>query len=210
MTRFFSIIFIVVLCMSATLLLAEDPNALPEAVDALQTSEIQPAPDTIVKEETGYDKYKVIYQKNMFSRRRQPTRRYVENASEPIKKQVVLSLYVLRGVAIQGNSRVVFIEEVVSGRSMKAHAGTELLGGTITEVKINSVVFRQNDQLREIPVGGEFGKTETETQIEDQTLQEPEEISQPQPSQPQQQASPVNEDELLKQMMQRRNRELGR
>ena len=190
---------------TACWLYAQNPNSMTS--DSNQKPAIQ-SQDTVDKqpdEATGYDKYRLIYYQNMFSRNRHDIRQQFERFPDRVKKQVFLSLYILRGVAIQGDRRVAFIEDIVSRRTLKGQAGTELLSGTITDVKIDGVVFRINDEYTEIPIGGEFRKTESETQVPIEAF----EISSPVPEpQQQQDTAATNEDELLKKMMERRNREL--
>ena len=179
--------------------MASDSNQNP-AIQSQDTVDKQP------DETAGYDGYRLIYRQNIFARNRHDIRQQFERFPDRVKKQVFLSLYILRGVAIQGDRRVAFIEDIVSRQTLKGRVGTELLSGTITEVKIEGVVFRINDTYTEVPIGGEFGKTESKTQVPVEAF----EISPPVPeTQQQQDTAATNDDELLKKMMERRNRELG-
>ena len=191
---------------TACWLYAQDPNSM--ASDSNQNPAIQ-SQDTVGKqpdETAGYDRYRLIYRQNIFARNRHDIRQQFERFPDRVKKQIFLSLYILRGIAIQGDRRVAFIEDIVSRRTLKGRVGTELLSGTITEVKIEGVVFRINDTYTEVPIGGEFGKTESKTQVPVEAF----EISSPVPeTQQQQDTAATNDDELLKKMMERRNRELG-
>lgn len=151
-----------------------------------------------------YETYEVVSQRNIFSRNRQSVK--VDNGDVPVRKQqVVLTLYVLKGVAVNGSRKVAFIEEEVSGESIKGRVGTELLNGKIENIGFDHVVFKDNGISRQIVIGDIFGKTESITDIQ----VDPEA---PSPSIEDTESSDdasSDEDELLKKMMERRTNELG-
>jgi hypothetical protein len=158
---------------------------------------------------TGYDRYRIIAQQNIFSRQRTAPRRRSANASEEeieVIKPVVVSLYILRGTACQGDRKIAFVEDVIAGNSIRAQVGSTILAGTIKDIRVNDVVFEENGQTRDVKIGDTFGKLESTVGSVGNA-----QTARPAPAaEPNQPATPKNQDELLKQMIERRNRELNR
>lgn len=154
--------------------------------------------------QNSYDKYKVIFERNIFSKDRLPPRETQAGAGR-VKKTQVLSIYVLRGIAVQKEEKVAFVEEQISGQTMKAEIGTELLNGRITEIKYDRVAFEQNGRIKYVKVGGEFGKTETTviSMVSEESQQETP-VEKPADS-----STPGEESDILKKLMERRRSELG-
>jgi type II secretory pathway component PulC len=151
-----------------------------------------------------YETYRVISQRNIFSRYRRPS--VPIKPRMPVRKQsVVLKLYVLKGVAVNGPRKIAFIEEEISGESIQGHIGTELLNGKINDIRFGSVLFEQQGQTRRINIGDTFGKTESpaETPGESNT-----DSSTPQET-PKDDTGDSDENDILKKMMERRKNELG-
>jgi type II secretory pathway component PulC len=158
--------------------------------------------------QNAYENYKIIFERNIFSKDRLPPQKQSEGRR--VRTTQVLAIYVLRGIAVQKEERVAFVEEQISAQTMKAGIGTELLNGRITEIKYDRVAFEQNGQTKYVKVGGEFGKTES-TVVS--TVSEEE----------QQEETPINteepagggtsggseESDILKKLMERRQSELG-
>ncbi len=160
----------------------------------------------------SYDKYKVIYERNMFSKDRQPPRSADEGARR-VQTSKVLSIYILRGIAAEkGRShQYAFVEEEVSGQSQMAKVGTEILGGIIKEIQLNYVLFEENGQVRKIRVGEQFGSTSTTVTVEvsaENVQDEPveEAAAKKEAVEP---PSSGDENDILKKLMERRKRELG-
>jgi type II secretory pathway component PulC len=172
----------------------------------LCTAAAEAAPDT------SYENYKVIYEKNVFSRTRYTPP--ADGAGGPMRKEkVVLSLYVLRGIAVETQKRVAFVEDEIGGQFKRMTIGEQLLNGTILEIRPDRVMFKQNDNLCEIRIGQEFDRVESE--VERPAGQEPP------PAEPNVPAAPVpaaagsrpgsasDEEAVLKQMMERRRQQVG-
>jgi hypothetical protein len=166
------------------------------------------APAVAAEEQKTLDDYRVIYERNMFSRDRRPPE---TNRRRPTRTTTqVLEIYVLRGIAAQKDERVAFIEEQVSGQTTKARIGNEVLGGTITEIQPNRVAFDDSGQTKYIQIGGEFGKTETtvvSTVSEEESQQTA--STQTQTQQPADSGASADESEILRRLRERRQSELG-
>ncbi len=153
----------------------------------------------------SYDAYNVIYERNIFSKDRLPPRE-TQAGSGRVRTTQVLSIYVLRGIAAERQEKVAFIEEQVSGQSIKARIGTDLLEGKIKEIKYDYVIFEKNGQPLKIRIGSEFGKKETtvisevsQTETTDTPAEEVQAEKKP----------AGDEDDILKKLMERRKSELG-
>ena len=125
--------------------------------------------------------------------------------ADGLKKTQVLAIYILRGIAVQKEEKVAFIEEQVSGQTTRAEIGSEVLNGRITDIKYDRVAFEQNGQIKYIKVGGEFGKTETTVTVEvSEESQETTSVEKPADD-----STASDENDILKKLMERRKSELG-
>ena len=163
-------------------------------------------------EPSSFENYRLIYQRNIFSRTRTaPSSRQSGTATRT--ETVVLSLYVLRGVAVETQYRLAFIEDAVSGQSKRLTVGDSLLNGTITEIRPDGVVFTKDEQNRTIKVGQEFERIESvverlvETAATSSDPNMSEQAAGPARSAPA--TLPQDEDAILRQMMERRRQEMG-
>lgn len=163
-----------------------------------------------------YDSFRVIFERNIFSKDRLPPQS--SQPSNRVARKQVLAIYVLRGTAAEAGRahRFAFVEEQVSEQSQTVKVGDEILGGGIKGVYMNYVLFEQNGVVRKIKVGEEFGQTSTTVYTEEkeeteetktaesseQAVPEPDKSADPK-------ESTTDENELLKQLMERRQRELG-
>jgi len=165
-----------------------------------------PAEQEKSSEDSGYDRYKIIYEQNIFSKYRRSAQDNQDSVSVSRKKSVVLSLYVLKGVVVNGDQRIAFVEEQVSGQSMRIRVGDELLAGRITEIQVDGVLFAEQGQARRVAIGDLFGKTETITM--ESVLDAPK-------TKPSVETLKIDlpadtDGDLLKKMMERRKSEVGK
>lgn len=112
----------------------------------------------------AYENYKLIYEKNIFSRTRYTPERERRTNATIRRETVILSLYVLRGVAVETQNRLAFVEDQISGQFKRLVAGDQLLNGTIAEIHVDRVVFKEDDQVRDIRVGQEFDRLVSEVE----------------------------------------------
>jgi len=158
---------------------------------------------------SGYDKYKVIYEQNMFSKNRRPPQQ--ERRRRQVETTKVMSIYVLRGIAAEAGraNKVAFVEEQISGQSQTVNIGATILNGQIKDIQMNYVLFEEDGKIRKIGIGQEFGTTSTTvvTEVEgspdeiDTTSESTEEKTDD--------SSSTDDDDMLKKLMERRKRELG-
>lgn len=159
-----------------------------------------------------YDRYKVIYEQNVFSRDRRPPRQD-EPSSRQVRTTTVLSIYVLRGIAAEASRghRFALVEEQISGESKRVGVGTTILGGRIKDIHLNYVLFEEDGTTRKIRVGEEFGKASSTVVT---TASEPADTNEPTgdalpKEEKADESPPTDENELLKKLMERRKQELG-
>ena len=164
-----------------------------------------PADDT--ESTDKFDKYKIIYEQNIFSKYRYSA--HQNDKPEPGKKRVVLTLYVLKGIANDSQIRTAFVEEEISGTTFKLAVGGEILDGKVTEIAESYVVFEEHEESRNILIGQQFGGSETTIETYDDFPDD----SSSQQDIPSDKADTSDisgdADDILNQMLQRRQRELG-
>ena len=161
----------------------------------------------------NYDQYKVIYEQNIFSKDRRPPSQIRDPRPRSTRVTQVLSIYVLRGIAGESgrSHQFAFVEEQISGESQMAKIGTPILNGRIVDIQMNYVVFEEDGKPRKIRVGQEFGKTSStvvkeldgsaDTEADSGGTAAAEETTGG--------ATSADEAEILKQLMERRKREMG-
>jgi type II secretory pathway component PulC len=162
---------------------------------------------------SSYEDYKIIYEKNIFSRLRYTPLSQSREAGGTRKETVVLSLYVLRGVAVETQNRLAFVEDEISGQTRRLTVGDMILEGTIAEIHPDRVVFRENDQSRDIRIGQEFDRLESvverpvtaSAESPTQTPAAPSAV-QTKSSAP---GSSADEADVLKKLLERRKQEMG-
>lgn len=173
---------------------------------ALHAAENQPGA-------ASYDDYKAVYEKNIFSRSRVPASAASDTNGAVRTERVVLSLYVLRGVAIETSSRLAFVEDEISGQFKRLAAGDSLLNGVVTDILADRVVFKAGEQARDVRIGQEFDRVES---VVERAADAP--ASSTDPNRPaaapavQKTSAPASsssESDILKQLMERRRKELG-
>ena len=146
------------------------------------------------------DTYKVIYEKNVFSKNRLQDQKHGRSVER--KKTVVISLYVLKGIAFDGKNKTAFIEEQVSGQTFRAETGDTVINGKIVDIMPGYVVFEDNGETKNITVGEDFGSTETVETVYENDIDR---VSKP----PEETEKKTDEDDILKIMMERRQQQLG-
>ena len=162
------------------------------------------------KGKNSYEKYKVIYERNMFSKDRLPPRQERAEARQ-VRTTKVLAIYVLRGIAAEAGRahKFAFVEEQVSGESMMTKIGTTVLGGRITDIQMNYVLFEEDGKTRKIKIGEEFGTTSTTVMTDAEEPADENDDDNKATEEKTEGSSSTEEDDLLKKLMERRKREMG-
>jgi type II secretory pathway component PulC len=160
-----------------------------------------------------YDNYKVVYERNMFSKDRLPPREVQRTTTRRTPTTTVLSIYVLRGVAAEAGraQKFAFIEEQISGESSMAWIGTKILDGRIKDIRLNYVLFEEDGKTRIVRVGEEFGKASSTVMEDVAESADGNETADdaPQKEEKAEESTPADESDILKKLLERRQRELG-
>jgi len=160
-----------------------------------------------------YDNYKVVYERNMFSKDRRPPREVQpRTTTRRVRTTTVLSIYVLRGVSAEAGRahKFAFVEEQISGESSMAWIGTKILDGRIKDIRLDYVVFEEDGETRIVRIGEEFGKassTVTEDVAESADGNEADDDASEEEKA--EESTPSDESDILKRLLERRKRELG-
>jgi hypothetical protein len=154
--------------------------------------------------------YKVIVDRNMFSRQRGAA----ERRQRDTEQQVVTvpdpeSYYRLRGIAQENGTFIAFVEDTRRSETLKLRQGDTVARGSIESLDLDSIVFRLED--RTIPVaigqdllGGRGAVTMSELMQWTPTSSTSTTGQQTAPAAP-----TGNEADILRQLLERRKQELG-
>jgi len=154
-------------------------------------------------------KYQIIVQRNIFSRTRSPQMAagMPRDAGEPIKsmEEVKSILYVLRGIAIDNQSRRLFIENELTGQTFRLGIGDDFAGVIVKEIQSTYAVIRVGEKDVPVKVGSDLAaeQANAESPHTPSSLNSTSNIEKAEP------LSNEKENDTLKQLIERRKRELG-
>ena len=95
--------------------------------------------------------YKIIAQRNIFSRSR---RSFVEKRSDgPKRISPPESYMVLRGIVRQGNEYIAFIENTSTGKTIKAKLGDSIAKGKLKTLTLDHIEYEADDNVTKVKVG---------------------------------------------------------
>ena len=160
-------------------------------------------------EDAFWEKYKIIAERNIFSRTRMPQMAIGlhGDAREQGKsvEEVKTILYVLRGITIDNQGRRLFIENELTGQSFQLGIGEEFDGVIVKEIQSNYAVIRVGEEDVQVKVGSDLAgkQASAESAHASSSLNSTSNIEKSEP------LSNEKENEILQQLMERRKRELG-
>ncbi|HPC93916.1 MAG TPA: hypothetical protein PLU87_03175 [Sedimentisphaerales bacterium] len=170
---------------------------------AAVTQEPTEKPDT-------WTAYKVIVDRNMFSRQRGSAERRRRDADrEVVTAPDPESYYRLRGIAQENGTFIAFVEDTRRSETLKLRQGDAVARGSIESLDLDSIVFRLEDRTITVAIGqdllgGQGAVTMSELM---QWTPTPSTATGGPPATP---AAPSGaEAEILRQLMERRKQELG-
>lgn len=154
--------------------------------------------------------YKVIVDRNMFSRQRGAAERRQRDAErEVVTVPDPESYYRLRGIAQENGIFIAFVEDTRRSETLKLRQGNTVARGSIESLDLDSIVFRIEDRTITVAIGqdllgGHGAVTMNELM---QWTPAPSTATGGQPATP---AAPTGaEADILRQLMERRKQELG-
>jgi len=154
--------------------------------------------------------YKVIIDRNMFSRQRGPAERRQRDAErEVVTVPDPESYYRLRGIAQENGTFIAFVEDTRRNETLKLRQGDAVARGSIESLDLDSIVFRMEDRTIAVAIGQDLlGGHGAGTMSE--LMQWTPAPSTPTSGEPATPAAPTGaEADILRQLMERRKQELG-
>jgi hypothetical protein len=95
--------------------------------------------------------YKIIAQRNIFSRSR---RSFVEKRSDgPKRISRPESYLILRGIVRQGNEYIAFLENTSIGKTIKAKLGDSVAKGKLKSLTLDHIEYESDDNVTKVKVG---------------------------------------------------------
>ncbi len=151
--------------------------------------------------------YRVIVQRNMFSRQRgAPERRQRRTEERVVTIPDPESYHRLRGIAQENGTFIAFIEDTRGGEMLKLRQGDAVARGVIESLDLDSIVYRLEDRTISVAIGQDLlgGRgAVTMTELMEWTGTS---TSAPQAAP----AAPTGDEaDILRQLLQRRKQELG-
>ena len=162
----------------------------------------------------SWDTYKIVVERNMFSRQRGPR----VDRSRRQRRQVPVappapdpeSYVVLKGIVQEDGAFIAFLEDTQSGQILRVHKGDKVVRGVTTDMGLDSLEYKFEDRTTTVTMGFNLqGDSEGTTFIGmyelSQTYSSTAEEGTTEPS------SPPTEDEaeILRQLMERRQQQIG-
>jgi hypothetical protein len=164
---------------------------------------------TETTEDAFREKYKIITERNIFSRTRTPQiaigLQGDTGKQEKGTAEVKTILYVLRGITIDNQGRRLFIENELTGQSFQLSIGEEFDGVIVKEIQSNYAVIQVGEEDVQVKVGSDLAGKQASVDST-HAPSSPNSTSNIEKSEP---LSNEKENEILQRLMERRKRELG-
>jgi hypothetical protein len=176
-------------------------------------TEQQPAPPLVRSGGAGWEAYKVIVERNMFSRQRgarpeRSDRRETRTPPAPNPE----SYYVLKGIVQEDDVFICFLEDTQRGEILRIRKGDSVARGVVKALSLDSIEYQFEDRTVTVTIGHDLegGRgAVTMTQLY--------ELAQTSSASPQQGATgasgesgpSADEAEILRKLMERRRQQLG-
>ncbi|UCF17121.1 MAG: hypothetical protein JSW59_06600 [Phycisphaerales bacterium] len=161
----------------------------------------------------SWDTYKIVVERNMFSRQRMPRvdrrrRRQVPVAPPAPEPE---SYVVLKGIVQQGDTFIAFLEDTQSGQILRVREGDSVVRGRIKTLTLDSIEYEFEDRTTVVTMGlnlqgGRGGTTFT-------GMYELTQMSATAPAEDTTESSSIpaeDEAEILRQLMERRQQQIGK
>jgi len=162
-------------------------------------------------QQDSWEAFKVIVERNMFSRQR--GRRVEQVQGEQMRTPAVMnpeSYYVLKGIAQEDGEFVAFLEDTQRGQILRVRKGDKIARGVVTALTLDTIEYQFGERTATVAMGYDLEGGQGVV-----TLTQMYELSQTYSTTPQQQpsAQPAttseDEAEILKQLMERRQQQVG-
>lgn len=159
------------------------------------------------EEPNSWAKYEIILKRNIFSRQRGPEQTRTRRDDQPLAVPNPESYYRLEGVVQEDGTFIAFVEDMRSGSVLRLRQGQNVARGVVKSLTLDSMEYEYEGRTVAVELGRDL-----EGGLGAVTRTELLEWSSSQTSQPATSSEPATEadPDILKQLMERRQQELGR
>jgi len=166
-------------------------------------------------QQDSWTAFKVIVERNMFSRQR--GRRVEQDRTDQVRTPAVLSpesYYVLKGVAQEDGEFVAFLEDTQRGQTLRVRKGDSVARGIVKALTLDTIEYQSGERTTTVAMGydlegGRGAVTLTQMYELSQTYSTTPQQPAAQPANSSGQAPEGDEAEILKQLMERRQQQVG-
>jgi hypothetical protein len=164
------------------------------------------APGAAGPARTAYDRYRVLAERNIYTREHGARSRtsILRGGPSPVRNPE--QEMVLAGVVRRGADAIAFFQDTTTGATTRVRTGDTLVRGRIGRITLDYVEYVKNDGTSRVAIGGSLAGGASADTVPASGLS----TAPASPAAPEARLSPVTSDEsLLEQMRQRRRREAG-
>ena len=104
----------------------------------------------------SWDRYKVLTENNIFLRDRARARPR-EQSIAPVPVRAPERDFVLTGIVRRDSGCIAFVEDMRNGETLRVRSGDTFADGQITDITLDGLVYRKDDQTRDIKIGNTLG-----------------------------------------------------
>jgi len=166
-------------------------------------------------QQDSWEAFKVIVERNMFSRQR--GRRVEQVQGEQMRTPAVMnpeSYYVLKGIAQEDGEFVAFLEDTQRGQILRVRKGDSVARGIVKALTLDTIEYQSGERTTTVAMGydlegGRGAVTLTQMYELSQTYSTTPQQPAAQPANSSGQAQEGDEAEILKQLMERRQQQVG-
>jgi hypothetical protein len=105
---------------------------------------------------TGWEKYQVVVDRNIFMRDRSAAKSAGTEAKTPAESKAVSSSSVLTGILQRGGDIIAFFENPETKKTARIRPGEEIEGGKIISATRDEAVYEKDGQRTNITIGSDL------------------------------------------------------
>lgn len=182
---------------------ASDPNT----VEKTQSSSAAQSDKT---EQNTWEKYKIILQRNIFSRQRGPVRQKRVAQSRPIITRNPESYLILKGIVQEDGKFIAFVENSQSESVFKLYEGDSIARGIVKNFSLDSIEYQIEDKTISVTLGRDLeGGQGTLPMSRLLEMSVSSSTTSDQNSASEKQSLSEDETEILRKLMEQRKQQLG-
>jgi hypothetical protein len=155
--------------------------------------------------------YRIVLQRNIFSRQRGPVRRTEERVERPVVIPNPESYFRLRGITQEDGAFVAFLEDMRTNTVLRVRAGDSVARGVVKALDLDSLEYQLDEQTITVSMGqdlegGQGAITASELAQWSETAASTPEAS---PTEGETSEPTGDQADILRQLMERRRQQLG-